>query len=212
MSQSAEQDFTHQLQSLMQQAGFSSFKAFSQKAGVSKRQLMHLRQGQLSQMRVDTLLKISQALQVSVTELLEIFGEVKLTQATEKPINLQQEYQRLQEQIVQQRASLMQEFQQSSLQVLESWMTHWPAAVYAAQQNPQLPAVKLLPLVRPVEKLLQEWEIEAIAPVGSEVTYDPRWHQMREGTAQPGELVKVRNPGYRQGDRLLYRATVSRVS
>lgn len=211
MSQSVEQDFTHQLQSLMQQVGFSSFKALSQKAGVSKRQLMHLRQGQLSQMRVDTLLKISQALQVSVTELLETFGEVKLTQATET-INLQQEYQRLQEQIGQQRASLMQEFQQSSLQVLESWMTHWPAAAYAAQQNPQLPAVKLLPLVRPVEQLLQQWGIEAIAAVGSEVTYDPRWHQMREGTAEPGELVKVRNPGYRQGDRLLYRATVSRVS
>jgi len=212
MSQSSPPDFTHLLQLLMQQVGFSSFKALSQKAGVSERQLRRLRQGQLLQMQLDTLLKISQALQVPMTELLVTFGESKIAQTVDTQVELQQEYQHLQSQMQQQRAVLMQEFQQSSLQVLESWMLQWPTAAYAAQQNPQLPAVKLLPLVRPVEQLLQQWGVEAIASIGSEVAYDPRWHQMMEGTAQPGEQVKVRYTGYQQGDRLLSRAKVSRIS
>jgi DNA-binding Xre family transcriptional regulator len=212
MSQSSPPDFTHLLQSLMQQVGFSSFKALSQKAGVSERQLRRLRQGQLLQMQLDTLLKISQALQVPMSELLVTFGESKLAQTIDTQVGLQQEYQHLQTQMQQQRAVLMQEFQQSSLQVLESWMLQWPTAAYAAQQNPQLPAVKLLPLVRSVEQLLQQWGVKAIASIGSEVAYDPRWHQMMEGTAQPGEQVKVRYAGYQQGDRLLSRAKVSRIS
>jgi molecular chaperone GrpE (heat shock protein) len=122
---------------------------------------------------------------------------------------LRQEYQRLQQQLENQRETLMQEFQQSSLQVLESWLVQWPTAAYAAQQNQQLPAVRLLPLLRPVEQLLQEWGVEAIASVGSELPYDPQWHQLMEGIAQPGDLVKVRYTGYRIGEKLLYRAKVS---
>ncbi|NES19707.1 MAG: nucleotide exchange factor GrpE, partial [Symploca sp. SIO3E6] len=82
---------------------------------------------------------------------------------------------------------------------------------YAAQQNEQLPAVKLLPLMRPVESLLQKWGVEAIAPVGAEVSYNPQYHQLISGNAQPGEMVKVRYTGYRQGEKLLYRAKVSPV-
>jgi molecular chaperone GrpE (heat shock protein) len=74
-----------------------------------------------------------------------------------------------------------------------------------------LAAVKLLPLVRPIEQLLQKWEVEEIAPVGAEVAYDPQLHQLLEGTAQPGEKVKVRYTGYHQGDKLLYRAKVSPI-
>ncbi len=201
--------FTNLLQQLMQRVSISSFKALSRQAGVSERQVKRLRYGELTQMRVETLLKISQALQVSLTELLETFGEMKLTQEQDSQIAWQQEYQRLLVQHQQQRESLMQEFQQSSLQVLESWLLQWPTAAYAAQQNAQLPAVRLLPLVRPVEQLLQQWGVVALATVGEELPYDPHWHQLMEGTAQPGELVKVRYTGYRQGDKLLYRAKVS---
>jgi molecular chaperone GrpE (heat shock protein) len=71
--------------------------------------------------------------------------------------------------------------------------------------------VRLLPLVRPVEQLLQQWGVEAIASVGSELAYDPHLHQLMEGTAQPGELVRVRYTGYRIGEKLLYRAKVSPI-
>ena len=121
---------------------------------------------------------------------------------------MQQEYQRLQATLDIQRESLMQEFQLSSLQILESWMLQWPTAASKAQENQHLPAVKLLPLMRPVEKLLQEWGVEAIAPVGSSIPYNPQQHQLLEGTAQPGEAVKVLYTGYIQGEKLLYRAKV----
>ncbi|NEP44751.1 MAG: XRE family transcriptional regulator, partial [Okeania sp. SIO2H7] len=61
----------------------------------------------------------------------------------------------------------------------------------------------------PVEQLMEEWGIEAIAPVGSEVAYDPRLHQLMEGSVEAGEMVRVRFAGYRQGEKLLYRAKVS---
>ena len=219
MTQAYSQDFTHPLQQLMQRVGVSSFKALSREAGVSERQVRRLRQGQVSQLRVETLLKLSQALQVSVSELLDTFSSTSILPVSQDDEGegasleaLRQEYQRLQQQLHDQRETLMQEFQQSSLQVLESWLVQWPTAAYAAQQNQQLPAVRLLPLVRPVEQLLQEWGVEAIAPVGSELPYDPQWHQLMEGTAQPGETVRVRYTGYRQGGKLLYRAKVSPIS
>nr|MCF6375435.1 helix-turn-helix domain-containing protein [Tychonema sp. BBK16] len=204
-------DYASQLQCLMQQAGLGGDRELSQKAGVSELELSRLRRGLALQTRVEILLKISQALQISLNEVLATFapGSVELEQPA--PTAMQQEYQRLQATLDVQRESLMQEFQLSSLQILESWMLQWPTAASKAQENHHLPAVKLLPLVRPVEKLLQEWGVEAIATVGSSIPYNPQQHQLLEGTAQPGELVKVRYTGYKQGDKLLYRAKVSSV-
>lgn len=215
MTQVSQPDFTHQLQDLMQRVGFSSFKALARSANVSEQQLSRLRRGEVQQMRINVLLQISQALQVPLTELVGTFSAVDLSggitplQESKANADLKQEYERLQVQLAQQRQVLWQEFQQSSLQVLESWLVQWPTAAYKAQENPQLPAVRLLPLLRPMEQLLQQWGIEAIAPVGAELPYNPQLHQLMEGTAQPGEIVKVRYTGYRQGDKLLYRAKVS---
>ena len=213
------QNYTEALQGLMQRNGVSSFKALARTAGVSERQLMRLRRGEVEQMRVDVVLKLSQALQLPLTELVATFSSVELggqnaalPQESKQAIaDLKQEYQRLQLQLSQQRQAVWQEFQQSSLQVLESWMLQGPTAAAAAQQNPQLPAVRLLPLLRPMEQLLQHWGVEAIASVGAELPYDPQLHQLLEGTAQIGEPVKVRYTGYRQSDKLLYRAKVSPI-
>ncbi len=241
-------DFTHRLRELMQAVGFSSFRALSQAAGVSENQILRLRRGD-TQLRVETLLKLSHVLQVPVSELLPVAAEAKgqwsavssqrsavsdqqsvvSSQQSElktqnskleidhaalhqRLLDLQHEYDRLQQQLAQQRQDLWQEFQQSSVQVLESLLLQLPTAAYAAQQNPQAPAVKLLPLLRPLEQLLQAWGIEPIATVGAEVAYDPQQHQLMAGVAQPGDRVKVRYTGYRQGDRLLYRAKVSPIT
>lgn len=212
MAQVSSQDYTHSLQHLMQRVGIFSFKGLARASGVSERQLLRLRRGEVGQMRVDVLLKLSQALQMPLTDLLSISSvgnAVPMPESKQAIADLKQEYQRLQVQLEQQRQTLWQEFQQSSLQVLESWLLQWPTAAYKAQENSQLPAVKLLPLLRPMEQLLQQWGVEAIAPVGAELPYDPQLHQLLEGTAQPGERVKVRYTGYHQGDKLLYRAKVS---
>ncbi|NET03251.1 MAG: helix-turn-helix domain-containing protein [Symploca sp. SIO2B6] len=251
----------------MQHLGITSFRELSRTAGVSKWQIKRLRQGYLAQMRLETLLKLSKALQMPVSQLLAMFSSNSISAKTlpqheesalsaktlprneesalspntlpqheesvlspntlpqheesvlspntlpqheesELVASLRQEYQRLQQQLESQRETLMQEFQLSSLQVLESWLVFWPSAAHAARQNQQLPAVKLLPLMRPIEQLLQQWGIEAIASIDSEIPYDPQQHQLIEGSAQPGKTVRVRNLGYRQGEKLLYRAKV----
>ena len=215
---------TEKLQNLMQRVNIPSFKGLSRDAGVSERQILRLRQGKVPQMRVDVLLKLCQVFQISLSELIEIFSPGKTQQGLNSPVPvtavssqaeieaLKIEYQRSQLQLAQQREILKQEFQQSSLQLLESLLLQWPTAAYKAQENPQLAAIKIVPLVqKPLERLLQEWGIQAIAPVGAEVPYNPQTHQLIEGTAQPGETVKVRYTGYLQGDKLLYRAKVSPV-
>ncbi|MDM9585818.1 nucleotide exchange factor GrpE [Nostoc sp. GT001] len=211
---------TQKLQDLMQQVGISSFKALSRAAGVSERQILRLRQGKPEQMRLDVLLKLSSVLQMPLNELIATFSTVELLQEKTAPTqellqeitNLRREYDRSQLQLEQQREILLQELQQSSLELLESLILQWPTAAHTAQENPQLAAVKIVPLVqKPLEKLLQAWGVEAIAPVGAELPYDPQLHQLLEGTAQPGETVKVRYIGYLQGEKLLYRTKVSPI-
>ncbi|NJR72657.1 MAG: nucleotide exchange factor GrpE [Scytonema sp. CRU_2_7] len=216
-------DFTSQLHDLMQRVGISSFKALSRSAGVSERQLLRLRRLGAEQMRVEILLKLAQALQLSLNELIAVFSQEELVKSQETPTKesqqllqhvaeLKKEYERSQQQIQQQRQVLLQEFQQSSLQLLESLLLQFPTAAHKARENPQLPAVNILPLVqKPLEKLLQQWGVEAIAPVGAELPYDPQLHQLIEGSSQIGELVKVRYTGYRQDGKLLYRAKVSPI-
>ncbi|MEA5606167.1 nucleotide exchange factor GrpE [Nostoc sp. UHCC 0252] len=213
-------DFTQKLQGLMQQVGISSFKALSRAANVSEYQLLRLRQGKLEQMRVDVLLKLSLVLQMPLSELVVTFSSRELLQDKTASIqellqeiaDLKKEYQRSQLQLEQQREILVQELQQSTLQLLESLLLQWPTAAQKVQENPQLAAVKIVPLVqKPLEKLLQAWGIEAIAPVGAELPYDPQLHQLMQGTSQPGETVKVRYTGYLQGEKLLHRAKVSPI-
>ncbi len=212
MSESALPDYTPQLQELMQRAGVSSLEELSQNIGVSPLQIIRLRRGLALQTPVGILLKISQGLKISLNELLAIFAPGFVPSEEQTPGgNLKQEYQHLQTQMEQQRSVLLEEFQRESLHLLESWLLQWPTVVYRVQENPQLPGSKLLPFVRPVEQLMRQWGVEAIAPVGAQVPYDLHLHQLLEGTAQPGEQVIVRYTGYRQGNKLLYRAKVSPV-
>ncbi|MFO5527017.1 MAG: nucleotide exchange factor GrpE [Cuspidothrix sp.] len=216
-------NYTQNLQNLMQRVGFASFKSLSRAAGISQWQILQLRRGKIGQMRVGILIKLAEVLRISQDELLETFSCENLSE-TLNPTDvenldqdllrqledLQNEYQRLSSSLKQQREILQQEFQQSSLQILESLILQWPTASHRAREDHQLAAVKILPLVdKPLQSLLQAWGLSAIADVGAQVPYNPELHQLLEGTAQPGDIVKVRYTGYMQSDKLLYRARVS---
>lgn len=218
-------DYTRNLQNLMQTVGFTSFKSLSRAAGVSQWQILQLRRGKIAQMRLGVLIKLAAVLGISQDELVETFSCENLS-ASLKPTNvenleqnllgqleeLQNEYQRLSLSLKQQREILQQEFQQSGIQILESLILQWPTAAHGARENHQLPAVKILPLVdKPLQSLLQAWGLSAIADVGAQIPYNPELHQLLEGTAQPGDIVKVRYTGYMQSDKLLYRARVSPI-
>ncbi|MBD1856532.1 MULTISPECIES: helix-turn-helix domain-containing protein [Leptolyngbya] len=195
-------DYTPQIRELMRLRQIKTFRELRDRTGISEKQLLKIRKGEFQQLKLETLTQFAIKLELSLADLLALFELIP---------SLQKEYDRLKAQLSEQRETLLQEFQQSSLQTLEPWLLQWSAAAYAAQQNPQAPAVKLLPLVRPIEQLLQDWGIEQSAIVGSEIPYDPQQHQLMGGMAEAGDLVRVRYAGYRQGERLLYRAKVSPV-
>ncbi|MBW4665193.1 MAG: helix-turn-helix domain-containing protein [Chroococcus sp. CMT-3BRIN-NPC107] len=214
MSQSSEPNYTDSLQTLMQRVGISSFKALASASGVSQKQIMRLRRGEVRQMRLETILKLTQVLQVPINVLARTFSNFEIAQppTEDKTIaTLKQEYQKLQNQLEQQKESLRQEFQLSTLQVLESCLLQLPTFESKVKDNPEISATKLLPLMRPLQQLLQQWGIEQIAPVGDRLPYNPQLHQLLAGNAQAGDLVIVRYTGYIQGKKLLYRAKVSLV-
>lgn len=129
-------------------------------------------------------------------------------------VTLQQEYQRQQQQLQTQQEYLLVAYQKSTIQALESLLLQWPTAAYAARKNPDAPAIKLLPLLNPLEQLLASWGVMPIGEVGAKTAYDPQWHQVIVTSGQtlnPGDPVRVRYVGYRQGEQLLYRAKVSPV-
>ncbi len=216
-------DKTDRLLELIRSLGFTSIAQFCKATGASEKALRKLRRGQVDQMQLGTIQTIAQALNLSLVVLLETFAaaagpnpgsdsatelEREATDGSSRS-DLQSEYERLRQQLAQQREVLQQEFIQTSLQTIEPWLLQWATAAYAVQQNPEVPATKLVPLMRPVEKLLQDWGIESIGTVGETIVYDPQQHQLMDGTANPGDRVRVRYVGYRQGNRLIDRAKVS---
>jgi molecular chaperone GrpE (heat shock protein) len=203
-------DRTLQLQTLMQQVEITSFKQLYRSTGTSDRTIRKLRSGELGTLRWQTLVKIASILKIPVIELIQTFsGQSSSTFDRQELTTLQQEYQHLQQQFHQQRETLQAEFQFQSLQTIESFLTYFPAAKSAAMNNPNFPASKIFPLVKSIDLLIQQWNVTVIGEIGKQLSYDPRWHQLIEGMANPDELVTVRYVGYRQGDKLIFRAKVS---
>lgn len=220
MSQSDYEINQQLLQNLMQSVNISSLEELSLIAQVPRLQLFRIQRGLILNLSVKTIVKIAQALNISVDRLIDTFttgAETEVNSQQQPPgeasqiESLKQEYQRLREEMWEQRESLTTEFQQASINTIESWLLQWPTAVAAVHKNPQLPAARLLTLVKPIEQLLQNWKLETIATVGEQLAYDPKYHQLLKGAAEPGELVEVRYVGYKQEGKLLYKAKVSPV-
>lgn len=220
MNPDSSQTNKERLHNLMQQVGIADLNELSQVAKVARLQLIRIQQGLILNLSLGAIARIAQALNVSVDSLLQTFVEqpqvsseqaVTSSQQDDALIACRQEYQKLQQEMTQLQQALLVEFQQASLETIESWLLQWPTAATAVRQNPQLPASKLLSLVEPVEQLIKHWNVSTIATVGEELAYDPQNHQLMKGVAQAGELVKVRYVGYKQGDKLLHKAKVSPV-
>jgi transcriptional regulator with XRE-family HTH domain len=203
-------DRSVRLQNLMRLVDLRSYQALARSSGTSVQTVNKIRAGKIGTLSWDKIVTISNILQISPIEFIEIFGDGAIGSNRQELTAIQQEYTRLQQQLEQQRETLQAEFQHQSLQVLESFLTYFPTAKHAAAKNPDFPASKIFPLTASIDRLLAQWGVSAIGTVGVELPYDPQYHQSIEGTANPDELVTVRYVGYRQGDRLLFRAKVSK--
>ena len=205
------------LQDLMQRVNIADIYELSELAGVTRLQIIRIQRGLILNISLGTIAKIARVLNVSIDELIETFSKQSIKNVA--PLSddnsalaaCQEEYIKLQQQMLEQQEHLEIQFQQASLETIESWLLQWPTAITAVKKNPQLPASRLIALIEPVEQLLKQWNVEAIASVGEQIAYDPQYHQLIKGTAQPGELVEVRYVGYKQEGKLLYKAKVSPV-
>lgn len=209
-------DRTPQLQELMQKVGISSLRELARSTGTSAHTINKLRSGKIDKIRWESIVKISHTFQISIDEFTSIFGDCNPRSPDRFSVGeapptievLQQEYQQLQQQFQQQRQTLQSEFQFQSLQTLESFLTYFPTAKHAAIDNPEFPVSKILPLIGSIDRLIQSWGVTVIGAVGDKVNYDPRWHQLVSGAVNLDEIVTVRYVGYRQGEKLIFRAKV----
>ena len=199
---------TPELQKLMQKVGINSLRELARSTKTSAHTINKLRSGNINTIRWESIVKISDTFQISIDEFISIFGDCAPKSPDRSVEALQQEYQQLQQQFQQQRDTLQSEFQFQSLQALESFLTYFPTAKQAASNNPDFPASKILPLIGSIDRLIRSWGVTVIGAVGDKVNYDPRWHQLVSGAADPEELVTVRYVGYRQGEKLIFRAKV----
>ena len=199
----------------MQQADIADIDELSRLAGVARLQLIRIQRGLILNISVGAIASIARTLNISLDRFVATFSD-RVSQdppsSNSELLACRQEYQKLQQAMTDRQVTLAAKFQQESLETIESWLLQWPTATAAVRQNPQLPAERLLSLVEPIEQLLSQWNVTTIAAVGEEIPYDPQYHQLMKGLAQPKELVKVRYVGYKQGDKLLYKAKVSPVS
>ncbi len=101
------------------------------------------------------------------------------------------------------------DLQYCALHTLEPFLRFWPTAAHAATQNPAAPAQRILPLVKPIFQLLDQWGVTPIGEVGAIVPFDPQQHQSDSGQLQEGTPVRITHQGYWWGDRLLFRAQVT---
>ncbi|MEM9275079.1 MAG: helix-turn-helix domain-containing protein [Cyanobacteria bacterium P01_F01_bin.143] len=223
MKESVQEQNHHKLNTLLKDAGFENSQELSKATGISQWQLSRLEYGLIHRLTLDIVLQLAAALKIPLEKLITTFASEKLitTFASEDKYSEEtstdlgaenQEYQRLQKTIEQQRETLELEFQAASVQAIESWLLQWPTAVAAIDKNPELPAERLLLLVKPIEELVSNWGVEAMYAVGEELPYDPQWHELLKGDAEPGDMVQVRYVGYKQGEKILYKAKVSTFS
>jgi molecular chaperone GrpE (heat shock protein) len=205
-------DRTEILRELMQTSGISSFQVLSDRTGVSRRAIDTLRKGNAATLKYADLAKLAEVLQIELPEFIAKFITEFITESKSSTLaDWREEYQRLQQKLENQKQELRSQFERETIQQLESLILQLPSAMYAAQTNPHMLAKNILPLLRPLDALLQKWGIKAIGTVGEEVAYDSQKHQLIEESdeIEAGNVVIVRYVGYTQGERLLYRARVS---
>lgn len=175
------------LRPLLTTAKISSWQQLASISEISVSRLRQLRRGQVASWKIAELQKLSLALQISLESLLET---LELVNKNVPPVV---------------------DFQYASFQIIESFLTYWPAAAHQAKLDPTFPASKLLPLVGSINRLVASWDIESIGQVGEMTPFNSQLHQSLEGHIPPATPVQIRYPGYQQGDRLLTRAKVSQA-
>lgn len=206
------------LQERLQQLSIADWKTLRQKSGLTTRQVMQVRRGKIEQLPLHQLQMLAVALNWSIEDLTYKLGILSSPEETSS-VNPEVTPESLEiEQLHQQCQQLQQELQRlktqerhSTFSQLQTLLTNYPTLRRIVEVKPDLPAKNLLPMLTPLENLLNNWGYQSIGSAWQQVSYSPQLHQPDTVDIQPGELVYIRLVGYRDGERILCPAKVSRT-
>lgn len=103
------------------------------------------------------------------------------------------------------------DFQRSTFEKLQTLLANYPTACEMAKKKPDLPAKNLVALFTSLGNLLSDWGYKTIGSPWERVEYDPQLHHPDSNEIEIGESVYIRFVGYRDEDKILCLAKVSRT-
>jgi len=124
---------------------------------------------------------------------------------------LEAQCQRLRDEIEARSHQLSTDIQDTTFEQLRPLLTNYPTARRMIEERPDLPAQNLVALFTPLENLIQNWGYEPIGQPWEQVPFNPQLHQPDVDDITEGERVYIRFVGYRDQDRILCPAKVSRT-
>ncbi|NJS12005.1 MAG: helix-turn-helix domain-containing protein [Microcoleus sp. CSU_2_2] len=203
------------LRERMNQLDIADWQDLAQQAGLTRFGLRLLRRGDVRNLSLDELKRLATVLNLNFQEFDRNFAALptsttEATHATEIA-ELRQQCFRLREELQQQKMQLTTDFRNATFEQLQTLLTNYPAARKMAEAKPDLPAKNLSSLFTPLENLLKSWDFEMIGIAWEQVAYNPQLHQPDVEDITEGELVYIRFVGYREGERILTPAKVSRT-
>lgn len=118
---------------------------------------------------------------------------------------------RLRSQLETQSTQTQQDSEIKAFEQIQSLLTQYPSVRRMTEIKPDLPARNLVGMFTALDNLIKFWGYQAIGNPWEPVQFDPQLHQGDVGDLVPGESVYVRFVGYRNDDRILVPAKVSRT-
>lgn len=118
---------------------------------------------------------------------------------------------RLRTELERQKNFICDDIRDATFDQLQSLLVSYPTVRKLVQDNPDLPAKNVTALFTPLENVVKTWGYDPIGTPWEQVAYNPQLHQADADGIEVGELVYVRFVGYRQGDRIVCPAKVSRT-
>jgi molecular chaperone GrpE (heat shock protein) len=138
-------------------------------------------------------------------------SEVNKAKLAAEIIALNQQCQRLREELKTQAAQVQTDAIAGGFEQIQTLLTQYPSVQRMVASQPELPARNIIALLTSLENLVKYWGCNSIGKPWEKVPYDPQIHQSDVDDIQPGEEVYVRFIGYQQGDKILIPAKVSRT-
>jgi len=183
----------------LQTLGIPSWRAWQQRAGVSRGVVTKARQGLWADLTWGEIQRLATSLAWDPEVLMGL--DTHTTALKAELMHLRATMQQSQDQA--RKAAHHATFEQ-----LRFLLTSFPTARDLALRDPTRPAQSLVALFAPLEMWLQQQGITSIGRPGEAVSYDPVAHQCDQGGMEVGDPVEIRFVGYRQGADILVPARV----